>query len=75
MKMRLGAAVLLAALTPLTAVSAPAPARGEVDITPPAVGSCFDLTLDEVKAVSNAKPPVDCSARQSGPRTDPGHPT
>lgn len=60
-----GAALLLAVVTALTAVSAPAPARGEVDITPPAVGSCFDLTLDEVKAVSNAKPPVDCSSRHT----------
>jgi len=62
----IGAAVLLAALIPLTAVSAPAPARaGEVDITPPAIGSCFDLTYDQVRAVSNGEPPVDCTARHT----------
>jgi hypothetical protein len=64
---RLGAAVLLAAaLTPLTAVTASSPAHaGEVDITPPAVGSCHDLTYDEYLAWTEPDAEVDCSARHT----------
>ncbi|WP_183094644.1 septum formation family protein [Nocardioides stalactiti] len=68
MKLRLGAAVLLAALIPLTAVtsSSPASAGTEVDITPPAVGSCHDLTWDEFySAAEEPEAPVDCA----GPHT------
>ncbi len=69
MKLRLGAAVLLATIVPLSAVTtvtAPSPARaGEVDITPPAIGSCFDLTLKQVRAASNGEPPVACTARHT----------
>jgi len=63
-KVRIGAAVLLAALIPLTGVTTPAPARaGEVDITPPAVGSCHDISSGEVADVSDPDPAVDCALR------------
>lgn len=65
MKLRLGAAVLLAALVPLTAVTAPSPATAGVDTTPPAVGSCHDLTLEEAYAESDPDPAVPCSARHT----------
>lgn len=65
MKLRLGAAVLLAALIPLTAVSTPSPARAGVDTTPPAVGSCHDLTLDEAYKESDPDPAVPCTARHT----------
>jgi len=61
LKLRLGAAVILAALTPLTAVSAPSPANAGVDITPPVVGSCHDLTFDEGYEVADPDPAVACT--------------
>jgi hypothetical protein len=66
LKLRLGAAVLLAALVPLTAVTAPSPARaGEVDITPPEVGSCHALTLADEDAASDPDPAVDCAGQHT----------
>lgn len=65
MKLRLGAAVLLAALVPLTAVTAPSPATAGVDTTPPAVGSCHDLTLEEGYGFSDPDPAVSCSGRHT----------
>ncbi len=62
MKLRLGAAVLAAALTPLTVVTAPSPALAGVDTTPPEVGSCHHLTYDEYYGSSEPEPPVECSA-------------
>jgi len=62
---RIGAA-FLAAGTALIGVTAPSPARaGEVDITPPAVGSCHRMTYDEVRSPSNGNPPVPCSERHT----------
>lgn len=67
MKLRLGAAVILAAaLTPLSVVTTtPSPAAAGVDTSPPAIGSCFNLTYDEIRGVSSDKPPVDCSTRHT----------
>lgn len=65
MKLRLGAAVLLAALTSLTTVTAAAPARAGVDITPPAVGSCHDLTKGEAWSSSEPDPAVSCTERHT----------
>lgn len=65
LKLRLGAAVLLAAITPLTAVTSPSPARAGVDITPPEVGSCHDLTMAEAFEESDPDPAVDCAARHT----------
>jgi hypothetical protein len=62
MKLRLGAAVLAVALSTLTAVTAAAPAMaGDVDITPPAVGSCHDLTWEEAYGDSEPLPAVPCT--------------
>lgn len=60
-----GAALLLAALTPLTAVTAASPVGALVNTDPPAIGSCHDLTYDEVRAVSSDKPPVPCTSRHT----------
>jgi len=66
LKLRLGAAVLLAALTSLTAVTAPSATAGPgADITPPEVGSCHNLTYDEYLASSEPDPAVECSARHT----------
>ncbi|HWJ83018.1 MAG TPA: septum formation family protein [Nocardioides sp.] len=57
------AAVLSALLTLLgvtTNASADPVARG-VDITPPAIGTCHDLTYDEAWKPSDTDPAVDCS--------------
>jgi hypothetical protein len=62
LKLRLGAAVLLAVLVPLTAVTTSSPAHaGGTDITPPEVGSCHDLTLEEGYDESDPDPAVDCA--------------
>lgn len=62
MKLRLGAAVLTAALIPLTALTGAAPARaGTVDVTPPEVGSCHQLTWHQVAGQSDARPSVPCT--------------
>ncbi|MDZ5619907.1 septum formation family protein [Nocardioides bizhenqiangii] len=61
MKLRLGAVVLTAALTPLTAVGTPSPARAGVDITPPEVGSCHAYTMAEGAGRSDRTPVVDCA--------------
>ncbi|WP_183100523.1 septum formation family protein [Nocardioides pelophilus] len=61
MKLRLGAAVILAALTPLTAVTAPSPASAGVDITPPEVGSCHAYTKAEGAGKSDFTPVVECT--------------
>lgn len=60
-----GAALLLAALTPLTAVTTPSSADALVDTDPPAVGSCHNLTYEEIRGVSSDKPPVPCSSRHT----------
>lgn len=65
MKLRLGAAVILAALTPLTAVTAPSPASAGVDITPPVVGSCHDVTKAEAGEASEPDPAVACTERHT----------
>ncbi|RHW27450.1 hypothetical protein D0Z08_09915 [Nocardioides immobilis] len=65
MKLRLGAAVLAAALIPLTAVTTSSPASAGVDTTPPEVGSCHDLTMAEGYDESDPDPAVDCA----GPHT------
>ena len=64
MKLRLGATVLAVALTTLTtaAGSAPADARGTVDTTPPAVGTCHDLTWKEFLAYSEPEAPAPCAS-------------
>lgn len=61
MKLRLGAAVVLAVLTPLTVVTTSSPAHAGVDITPPEVGSCHDITYDEAWEQSDPQPAVPCS--------------
>ncbi|KAA1427582.1 hypothetical protein [Nocardioides antri] len=61
MTLRLGAGVLLVALTALTTLTAASPARAGVDITPPEVGSCHDLTYDEFLAQTEPEPAVACS--------------
>ena len=62
MKLRLGAAVLAAALLPMTAVTAsPAGAGTGTDTTPPEVGSCHDLTRDEAWAATEPDPAVPCT--------------
>ena len=65
MRLRLGAAVLVAAILPLTAVTIQQPASAGVDTTPPAVGSCHDLTLREGYRASDPDPAVACSARHT----------
>lgn len=65
MKLQLGAAVLMAALTPLTAVTAPSPASAGVNTTPPAVGSCHALTYNEYLAAIEPDPAVACSERHT----------
>lgn len=67
MKLRLGAAVILAAaLTPLSVVTTTSsPAAAGVDITPPEVGSCHDLTFDEAYEPSDPDPAVACSERHT----------
>lgn len=64
MKLRLGAAVLTAALIPLAATTA-TPAHAGVDITPPEVGSCHDLTMAEAYEESDPDPAVACNARHT----------
>lgn len=49
-------------LAPAVAVTGPASAGPGTDVTPPALGSCFDLTFDEMRAASSDEPPVPCSA-------------
>ncbi|KAA1427581.1 septum formation family protein [Nocardioides antri] len=65
MKLRLGTAVVLAALTSLTSLTAASPARAGVDTSPPAVGSCHDLTKREAWANSEPDPRVPCTARHT----------
>ncbi|MEZ0579903.1 septum formation family protein [Nocardioides sp. MH1] len=66
MKLRLGAAVLAAALLPLTTFLVPAPvSAGTVDTTPPTVGSCHALSWKQYMARTEAAPAVDCSARHT----------
>ena len=63
MKLRSAVAVVAIGLSALTAASSWEPARaGTVDITPPEVGSCHDLTWDEAYGESEPLPPVDCTA-------------
>lgn len=59
MKLRLVAAVLLAAITPFTAVTVQ-PASAGVDTTPPEVGSCHAYTMEEGAGKSDRTPEVDC---------------
>ena len=65
MKLRLGAAVLLATAIPLTTLAAPSPARAGVDTDPPAVGSCHDLTYQEAYRASDPDPAVGCAGRHT----------
>lgn len=68
MKLRLGAA-LLAAMTTAT-VLAPAPSsHAGVETTPPAVGSCHALTLEEALAASDPDPAVRCTERHTSVTT------
>jgi len=70
LKLRLGAAVLLAALTSLTAVTAPSATAGPgVDITPPEVGSCHDLTFDEGYDAADPDPAVACTEHHTSVTT------
>lgn len=63
---RLRVAVALGLVTSLAAVSVPPAARaGTVDITPPAVGSCHDLTFDEALSSSDPDPAIECSTRHT----------
>jgi hypothetical protein len=55
-------AATLSALLSVPAASASAPAARGVDITPPAAGSCHDLTFDEGMGSSDPDPAVDCAA-------------
>lgn len=59
------AAALLAVLTTLPAASAGPAARGTVDITPPEVGSCHDLTYDEAWNFADPDPAVDCTTEHT----------
>lgn len=56
------AAVLLASATVPAQASAAGPGT---DITPPAVGSCYDLTYGELHGASSDAPPVPCSSRHT----------
>ncbi len=60
MKLLLGTAVLLAALTPVVAAP-PSPAREDADINPPDVGSCHTLTADQAYDETDPEPPVPCT--------------
>lgn len=62
MKLRLGAAVLTVALASLTAVTSTSATAGpSVDISPPEVGSCHDLTWEEAYGESEPLPAVPCT--------------
>lgn len=61
MRQRLGITVLFALLGSLL-VSTPAAA---VDTSPPPVGSCHDLTIEEAWAQTEPDPAVDCSTRHT----------
>lgn len=62
MRYRIGAGLLSAAIgTSLLSVS---PAQA-VDTTPPAVGNCHHLTIEEARATSDPDPAVDCSTRHT----------
>lgn len=66
MKLRLGAAVLAVGLTTLTAATASAPATaGDVDITPPAVGSCHDLSYREASKDADPDAAVPCTGQHT----------
>lgn len=64
---RLAVALMAAAALTTTALTATAPASAgpEVDITPPAVGSCHDLTIDEAIKWVEPDEPVDCTTRHT----------
>lgn len=63
MKLRRSAAVLATAtLVPLSAATVSQPASAGVDISPPAVGSCHDLTYREGLKNADPDPAVPCSA-------------
>jgi hypothetical protein len=55
-----GGAVAAVLLASLTAVTGQQSASALVDTDPPAIGSCHNLTYDEVRGVSSDKPPVPC---------------
>ena len=69
MNLRLGAAVILATLIPLTATIATSPARAGVDTTPPAVGSCHELTWDNADDLADPDPAVPCTDRHTSVTT------
>lgn len=69
MKLRLGAAVLVAALIPLTAVTTSSPASAGVDTTPPEVGSCHALSYDQAFDKADPNPAVPCTERHTSVTT------
>jgi hypothetical protein len=66
MKLRLGAA-LLAAVTTATVLAPATSSHAGVDVTPPAVGSCHELTLKE--GPSDPDPAVRCTERHTSVTT------
>jgi hypothetical protein len=61
MRLRLGAILLVAAITPLTAVTLQQSAYAGVDTTPPEIGDCHAYTKAQGAGASDRTPIVDCA--------------